>query len=205
LKPAEGSGEARLVVSSPNLVLANSWTPDGKYLSLDRLTSTTQSDISVVSLKDKPEELTFLQTKFDEYASAFSPDGRWLAYTSSESGRLEVYVKPFPGPGGQWQVSTGGGIYPQWSHDGRELFYVSDDKLMSVRVESGSGFNVGTPQVLFSGFFDPNVGDQAYGVTPDGQRFLVLHPLRAASGNAQINVVLNWFEEVRRGVSGNKN
>ena len=203
-KPADGSGEARLLLPSSNLILANSWSPDGKYLAIDRLTPTTQSDITVVSTGNDPKEIPFVTTRFDEYEAAFSPDGHWIAYISSESGRYEVYVKPFPGPGGKWQVSTDGGTNPLWSQDGREIFYVSGDRMLAVKVESRSGFKAGTPEVLFSGFFNPNVGDQAYGVAPDGQRFLVIQPLRAASANPQINVVLNWFEEVRRHVPSDR-
>jgi Tol biopolymer transport system component len=205
VKPADGSGEARLLLASTQLMLPTSWSPDGKFLAVDHVTSTSQSDVWVLSVDGNPTEVPFVQTKFDEWEAAFSPDGRWVAYVSDESGRYEIYVKPFPEPGGKWQVSTSGGTEPLWSGDGRELFYNNGDKMMAVKVDTDSGFKPGTPQVLFSGFYNPHVGDQAYGVAPGGQRFLVIHPLRATSGNPQINVVVDWFAELRRLAPSGKN
>jgi hypothetical protein len=124
----------------------------------------------------------------------FSPDGKWLAYSSSESGRFEVYVTPFPGPGGKWLVSTGGGWFPQWRRDGREIFYVSplDDKIMAAEVKAnGSSFEVGAVHALFEirpyfGLYTANLFD----VTPDGQRFIVAYD--AQQSNAALTLVTNW-------------
>jgi serine/threonine-protein kinase len=144
----------------------------------------------------------FLRTPFTESAPRFSPDGHWLTYVSDESGRFETYVQPYPGPGGRWQISTEGGNEPVWNPNGRELFYRSGDKMMAVDVATQPTFAAGKPRVLFEGqyartlFTIPN-----YDVTLDGQRFLMLKPSDSAeAAPTQINVVLNWFEELKRRV-----
>jgi hypothetical protein len=127
-----------------------------------------------------------------------SPDGRWLAYTSDESGRPEVFVQPFPGPGAKSQISTGGGIEPVWSPNGRELFYLSGDRMMAVDISMSPGFKAGAPRALFEGRYlrSPN-GVAAYDVAADG-RFLMVQPLHPDPPTNQIQIVLNWFEELRR-------
>ncbi len=92
-----------------------------------------------------------MQSTFSQSNAQFSPDGHWVAYTSNESGRLEVYVQPFPGPGGKWMISTEGGTYPLWARNGREIFFRSDDKMMSASVETQPSFKAGTPRMLFQG------------------------------------------------------
>jgi serine/threonine-protein kinase len=142
-----------------------------------------------------------LETRANELNAAISPDGRWLAYQSDESGIAEVYVRPFPDVnGGRWQVSLSGGRTPQWRRDGRELFYVApDNALMAASVESGPVFASGTPQRLFRGNFFLGGADsigRTYDVSPDGKRFLLIKPDPAAS--ATIAVVQQWFEELKR-------
>jgi Tol biopolymer transport system component len=148
----------------------------------------------------------FLRTQFDEAAPRFSPDGRWLAYVSDESGRYEIYVQPYPGPGGKWQISTEGGTEPVWNPNGRELFYRSSDKMMAVDIATQSGFAAGTPRILFEGRYEPAPFPVAnYDVSRDGQRFLVLKlSEEAQSAPTQINVVLNWFEELKQKVPTGK-
>jgi hypothetical protein len=140
----------------------------------------------------------FLQTPFNENQGQFSPDGRWVAYTSNESGNNEVYVVPFPGPGGKWQVSTGGGIYAKWSRDGAELFYLaSDNRLMTAAINGrGSNFEVGAVKPLFEIRALLGLG-HPYNVTADGQRFLI-NTLPAQAGAAPITVVLNWTATLQR-------
>jgi eukaryotic-like serine/threonine-protein kinase len=141
----------------------------------------------------------FLQTPFNETVPAFSPDGHWLAYASDESGRYEIYVRPYPGPGGKWQISTEGGEQPVWNPSGRELFYRSGDKMMRVEIGTEPGFAVGKPRILFEGQYATAATFPDYDVSPDGQRFLMLKPAeQAEAGPTQINVVLNWFEELKR-------
>jgi hypothetical protein len=156
----------------------------------------------VLPLGDRKAQ-PFLRTPFTEGAANFSPDGRWLAYISDESGRPETYVQPYPGPGGKWQISTTGGTEPVWSRNGRELFYRSGNKMMAVETTMQSGFSAGKPRVLFEGQYLTSVFPQpgvAYDVSADGQRFLMVKETERAQSTAQINVVLNWLEELKRRV-----
>lgn len=141
-----------------------------------------------------------LGTPFNESQGQLAPDGRWLAYTSMESGVPEVYVRAFPGPGGKWQISNGGGGGPQWRGDGRELFFRANrgTTLMAVTIDAGAAFQAGTPARLFE--VSMTGGDPVrnrYVAAADGQRFLVNVPQDAA-GLDVFNVVLNWTAEVTR-------
>ena len=129
----------------------------------------------------------------------FSPDGQWLTYLSDETGRVEVYVRSFPGPGGKWQISTQGGARPFWAKNGRELFYREGNKMMAVPVTTQPTFRAGAPTLLFEG--ESRV---SYDVTPDGQRFLTIQKGEQEAAT-QINVVLNWFEELKRLVPTDQN
>ena len=143
----------------------------------------------------------FLETPFGEGAPTFSPDGRWVAYVSNESGRNEIHVRPFPGPGERLTVSVEGGNEPVWSRDGRELFYRSGDAMMAVDVSTGPALNTGKPRRLFEKPYErtlalwPN-----YDVSADGRRFLMVKTIGQEAAPAQINVVLNWTEELTRRV-----
>jgi dipeptidyl aminopeptidase/acylaminoacyl peptidase len=131
----------------------------------------------------------------------FSPDGHWIAYQSGESGHAEIYVRPFQSAGGKIQISTAGGDEPMWSRDGRELFYVNGDKMMAVEIHTQPTFTAGTPQLLFTGRYQssPN-GVAAYDVSPDGKRFLKIQPTSSEQATSQINVVINWQEELKKRV-----
>jgi len=146
-----------------------------------------------------------LQEKYNQFYPRISPDGRWMAYTSNESGKDEVYVRPFPDVNKRkWQVSTGGGNYPLWSPDGRELFYHIDNAAMAVPVETISDFKPGKPKVLFRGsYFRPaQYGDIIFwDIDPNGKRFLILKEV-AAQAPRKINIVVNWFEELKQRVPG---
>ncbi len=195
-KPADGSsGEERLTTSefdqSPE-----SWSPDGKVLAFTETHPTTGQDIWVLSLEGERKPQPWLQTRFNERSARFSPDGRWLAYQSGESGRQEVYVQPFPGPGGKRQVSTLGGFEPRWARNGRELFYRNSNNMMVVDVTTTPAFTTSNPRLLFEGRFIP--GAKTYDVAPGGQRFLVVRPSEQEITATQIHVVLNWFEELKR-------
>jgi hypothetical protein len=142
----------------------------------------------------------FLSTAFAEQNGVFSPDGKWVAYQSNESGRDEVYVRPFPGPGGQWQVSTGGGSVPRWRADGKELYYLAPDfKLMAAAVAvQGASFAPGTPEALFqTRAATTGIGDsrQPYDVARDG-RFLIDTELESAS-TEPIHLLQNWRPPAR--------
>ena len=196
-KPADGSASEELLSEQEYHSHLGSWSPNG-VLACQELHPTTGWDIWVLPLEGDSKPQPFLQTAFNEDWAKFSPDGQWLAYMSNESGRNEVYVQPYPGPGGKWQISTEGGTEPVWSPKGNELFYRNGDQMMVVAINTQAAFSAGTPQVLFAGPYTSGQGfRQNYDVTPDGQRFVMV---RAAQGSeqAQINVVLNWFEELKR-------
>ncbi len=155
------------------------------------------------------EPKPFLNSAFNEEEPAFSPDGRWLAYDSNESGSFEMYVRPFPGPGGKWQVSTGGGRYPKWSRNGKELFYrTTDNKIMAVTyTASGDSFHADKPQLWSPGqFTDLGAGFYSFDVHPDGKRFAVLKSpdTEQAAAVNKVNFIFNFFDELRRKVPPGK-
>ncbi len=215
-KLADGSGGLEQLTTSQYLHTPVSWSPDGQQLAFFEVNPATQRDIWVLQMNGPSQgsgqassassgrvrkAQPFLQTQFDEAVPQFSPDGRWLAYISNETGRHEVYVQSYPGPGGKWQISTEGGTEPAWNRNGRELFYRSGDRMMAVDVTTQPSFSVGKPRVLFEGKYAPApypVTD--YDVSPDGQRFLMVKPSEQEAATTQINVVLNWFEELKRRV-----
>jgi eukaryotic-like serine/threonine-protein kinase len=180
-----------------------SWSPDGHVLAFVHLDPVNRQDIWTVSLDEKSPPRAFLRTRFAEGAPAFSPDGRWLAYVSDESGRSEIYVRPFPDPGPKFPISTGGGSEPVWPRHGHELFYRNGDSMMAVDVTTGLTFTAGRPRRLFDGRYArstslwPN-----YDVTGDGQRFLMVKGVEEFTSPTQINIVLNWLEELKKRVPG---
>jgi serine/threonine-protein kinase len=175
----------------------DSVSPDGQVLAFEDSGSATGSDIWVMPLHGERNPQPFVQTTFSEGGAKFSPDGRSIAYMSDESGRSEVYVAPYPGPGGRSQVSTDGGVEPVWARSGRELFFRTGDKMMVADVTIQPTFTASQPRVLFEGHFDFLPWNANYDVAPDGQRFLMVQPAEA-TGRSQINIVLNWFEELKR-------
>ena len=198
---ADGSGGLERLTTSEYVHVPHSWSPDGQLLAFIEYTPTTGYDIWLLRMGDHKAQ-PFLRTPFNESVPRFSPDGRWLAYISDESGRYEIYVQPYPGPGGKWQISTEGGTEPAWNPNGRELFYRSGDKMMAVDITTQPGFAAGKPRMLFEGRYRPTpVTSPNYDVSSDGQRFLMLKPSeQAQAAPTQINVVLNWFEELKRRV-----
>jgi serine/threonine-protein kinase len=224
---SDGSGGAERLTTSDSTHAPSSFSPDSQLLAFIETTPETSRDIWVLRLADPSagsgqarKAQPFLRTPYEETAPKFSPDGQWLAYSSDESGRREVYVQPYPGPGGKWQISTDGGQEPVWNPNGREMFYRSGSKMMAVDVNpsrdpsaslragrEGAGavptaFSAGKPRMLFDGPYLPTIASfQYYDVSPDGQRFLMLKPVESqVSAPTQINVVLNWFEELKRRV-----
>ena len=150
-----------------------------------------------------PKPWSFLDSTFNERAGAFSPDGHWVAYQSDESGRYEIYVRPFPGPGGQWQVSTAGGKDPRWRPDGKELYYIApDSRLMAAPIAaSGTALQPGLPTALFQARIAGGVASdislrQQYDVAPDG-RFLINVNVDEAT-TAPITVITNWNPEAKK-------
>jgi Tol biopolymer transport system component/predicted Ser/Thr protein kinase len=203
---ADGSGGLERLTTGEynNNHVPMSWSPDGQLLTFIEVNPTTGLDIWVLRMGDRKAQ-PFLRTPFNEAAPRFSPDGRWLAYISDESGGDEIYVQPYPGPGGKWQISTDGGTEPLWNPNGRELFYRSGDKMMAVNIATQPSLGAGKPRVLFEGQYQPSPATiPNYDVSADGQRFLMLKPVEQAQSPDQINVVLNWFEELKRRVPTGK-
>ncbi len=198
---ADGSGGLERLTTSAYPNFPSSWSPDGQLLAFIKVNPTTGSDLWVLRMSDRKAQ-PFLRTPFNEAVPRFSPDGRWLAYISDESGRYEIYVQPYPGPGGKWQISTEGGTEPVWNPNGRELFYRSGDKMMAVDIATQPSFTFGKPRMLFEGQYQlSRVPAVNYDVSPDGQRFLMIKASeQAQAAVTQINVVLNWFEELKRRV-----
>ena len=201
-KPASGGADEQLLLATPHDKVPVAWSPDGRFVLYSTQDPSNQSDLWVVPLTGERKPFPVVQTSFDEVQGQFSPDGRWLAYASNQSGRYEIYVRGFPESGGQWQVSTGGGIYPRWRPDGRELFYVAPDgRLMAAPIRMASdqrALDPGAPVPLFSTRLasGANVAQAGfasraqYAVAPDA-RFL----LNVAADDAvppPITVVLNW-------------
>jgi len=197
---ADGSGGLERLTTGEYNQIPMSFSPDGQLLAFVEFNPTTAFDIWVLRMGDRKAQ-PFLRTQFVESAPRFSPDGRWLTYDSNESGRSEIYVRPYPGPGEKSQISTEGGKEPVWNPNGRELFYRSGDKMMAVDVATQPTFAAGKSRMLFEGHYLPTPNYfQNYDVSSDGQRFLMLKPVeQAQAAPAQtINVVLNWFEELKQ-------
>jgi serine/threonine-protein kinase len=180
----------------------SSFSPDGQLLAYMEQNPDTGRDVWVLNLADRTAK-PFLQKSYEETAPKFSPDGKWLAYCSHESGRREIYVQPYPGPGGKLQISTDGGQEPVWNPKGGELFYRSGNTVMVVDIETESGFSAGNPRTLFEGpYLLTSASFPFYDVSPDGEHFLMLKPVESeTSAPTQIHVVLNWFEELKQKAS----
>jgi serine/threonine-protein kinase len=207
---ADGAGDAQRLTESKSPQYARSWRFDGKVLAFRQLNPDTGNDVMILPIEGneksgwKPgEPKPFVNSAFSELEPAFSPDGRWLAYQSNESGSYEVYVRPFPGPGGKWQVSTSGGLFSKWSPNGKELFYRTvDSKIMVVTyTASGDSFRADKPQLWSPGqFTDRGLGIYTFDLHPDGKRFAVLKT-PGAEQTAEVNKVsfiFNFFDELRR-------
>ncbi len=194
VKSAEGSGEAEPLLATPSNEYGYEWSSDGKYL-----VGSGVGKLWYLQAKEGAsgyETVMFLDTPFDALSPDLSPDGKFLAYESDESGQYEVYVQPFPQGGGKWQVSTNGGQQPRWRGDGRELFYVEGDALMAVSMTTKPAFLVGSARRLFDGQ-DAFVGrGHRYDVSADGQRFVMVETLEDPPPPL-IRVVQNWYEEFR--------
>ncbi|HVH28778.1 MAG TPA: protein kinase [Vicinamibacterales bacterium] len=209
-RPSDGSGTTERLAPSEGYQAPGVWTPDGRTLLFIQENPTTPLDIWTLSLDGDRRPQPFLQTSYDEEYVDLSPDGRWLAYVSNQSGRGEVYVQPYPGPGARQQISLDGGTAPAWSRDGRELFYTTTSSvggqatlttMMVVPVQLQPTFTAGTPRRLFQGRYGATANIRAYDVTSDGRRFLMVQQKeRPAMRLADMIIVQNWVEELRQKV-----
>jgi serine/threonine protein kinase/Tol biopolymer transport system component len=213
--PADGSAPPLTIADLERRALfPTSLSPDGTALigTATRVASPAgNADIFLLRLADgtmadapaTDDDLEFpIETSFNENHATFSPDGHWLAYASNESGTEQVYVVPYPGPGGKFQVSTGGGRQPRWNPDGGELFYLEGSRMMVVRVETDAGFRAENPEVLFENRdliarSSANPLGFQYAVAPDGESFLMLQTARTGQ-TRELRIVQNWFEELER-------
>jgi Tol biopolymer transport system component len=196
--PADGSGPPEPLLEAGPARFPTSFSPRDRVLAYTEEQGRGIADVWLLPLDDRAHPRPFLSAPFQESAATFSPDGAWIAYVSNESGRNEVYVQPYPGPGAKRQISTEGGTSPVWAASGRELFYRNGDAMMSVGVTTRPRFSAGSPQVLFRGSYEePARTDWSrnYDVAPDGQRFAMIRGEETAP--AQIYVVLSWLEEQR--------
>jgi len=191
---ADGSGLQDTLYVAQALVRPTSWSRDGRVLVYHEVSEATGRDLWALE-GGVPREI--LATPFEERNAVLSPNGRWLAYESNRSGGGEIYVRPYPGPGPEITVSTGGGG-PTWARDGSELYYRSPDQFMAVAVEYGTELEVGVPVALFDDPYLRSAPNAAsYDVAPDG-RFLMLRDTeRLASQEARLILVENFFEELR--------
>ena len=204
---SDGSGKPQPLTESKNTQVPWSFTPDGKWLAFMELSSGTSWDLWTLPLESdsaglragKPE--VFLQTPAGELYPTFSPDGRWMAYNSNESGTNQVYVRAFPDKGGKWQISNSGGAYPMWSRDGHELFFETlDNHIMAAAYTAkGDSFIADKPRV----WFEKQIGGRlmSFALAPDGKRIAALMPVETAEAQkAQNHVIflMNFFDEVRR-------
>jgi len=205
---ADGSGTAERLTTCDCQSYAAAWSPDGRTILA--VENRNAFDIVRIDIDEPHRSIPLLYGKSNEYYPDISPDGRWIAYASDESGQNEVYVQPFPGLGSRHQVSTEGGTSPAWSHDGRELFYLrtgtlggqaSSTKMMVVSTTLGPPFVAGPPRQLFEGRYGATAVIRPYDVTRDGQRFLMVKQRdRALIVASQMILVQNWFEELKQRV-----
>lgn len=207
--PSDRSRPEEMMVNAPAWQSAVSFSPDGKYLSFDQVTfnSGREDSVWILPLTGDRQPQPFLRSRFPIGAGKFSPDGKWIVYCSMESGKAEIYVQPWPGPGPKIQISSEGGMDPVWSRDGKEIFYRNAAKMMVVPVSAHTSFRAGRPQMLWEGEYTLGLSSScglrgvtftSYDVSPDGQRFLMSKDNEQNAYATKIIVVVNWIEELKR-------
>ena len=203
-KAADGTGEVERLMESPNSPDPFSWAADGRLVFNELTSGGGGRNIGVLTVEGEPNRDVLLDSEFGEQRPAVSPDGRWLAYESNESGQYEIYVRPFPNvDDGKWPISTDGGREPQWSPDRRELFYLAPGNLMVAQIETEPTFSRSTPESALStgGYVLPGNTARRYDISPDG-RFLMLKLPTAETTDGErspeLIFVQNWFEELQR-------
>jgi serine/threonine protein kinase len=193
---ADSSGHPEAIAGSLSGDLPCSVSRDGDTLAFMRQNAQTSRDIYVLSLSGQPRPRPVVSTFAFEGGAQFSPDGHWMAYASDESGQMQVYVRPFPGPDRRWPVSTQGGTQPLWNRNGKEIFYRIGNKMMVVDVSGSVDLTLSQPRQLFDQrYVFQNISLANYDVSPDGQRFVMV---KDEAGSGRLNVVLNWTEELKR-------
>ena len=198
---ADGTGEEERLTTTPRNQTPFDVSPDGRTLIFSQIKEDGRTALWTMSLVGDRTPRVYLQTAFDVTSGRFSPDGRWVAYQSNETGPSEVYVRPFPGPGGKWQVSTGGGVSPVWSPTGKELYFLRTGLMMAVDVQSGTTFGLGVPRQLFAYMAPrgPFIFSE-HSMAPDGRRFLLLMSADPETA-PEVLVAVNWIDELKRRTS----
>jgi Tol biopolymer transport system component len=206
--PADRSVPPERLTSIGIMQSPASWSPDGKVLAYTQTSPDMGADVYVLPLDDPQRKpVPFARSKFAEGSPKFSPDGHWIAYTSNESGRNEIYVQSYPGPGPKIQVSTEGGSDAVWKPGGDELYYRNRTRMMAVSVKTKPSFVAAAPRSLWEGVYaegtssacgPPGPTSSNYDVSPNGERFLMIKDSETDSVATQVNVILNWSEELKR-------
>lgn len=197
-KPVTGPGNEEELLTVDSQAYPRSVSRDGRYLSFDIGTSAASTGMYLLPLQGERKAQLFSRDQF-ALDGMFSPDGKWIAYESAESGKSQVYVSPFLSGSAQWQISTDGGTHPVWSRDGRELFYrngIASDRLVGVTVSSNPDFSASSPRPLFQ--FRCQQAGIDYQLLPDGQHFVCIKPPQADVAATEVNVILNWSSEMEK-------
>jgi Tol biopolymer transport system component len=199
MRASDGTGSERMLMTADDDAYPDSWSPDGRYLLFEADKPVTSWDLGLLSLTGAEKARPFVQAPTRQEYGKFSPDGRWVAYRSNESGRFDIYVTTFPGPGGRWQVSTAGGEFPLWRRDGKELFYIApDNTLMAAPVNgTGAAFEIGDVKPLFRLPTTAANRNYQYAVTADGRRFVVSSLVQEQSLEP-LSVIVNWPTAVKK-------
>jgi eukaryotic-like serine/threonine-protein kinase len=198
----DSGGTTQIIPNTTLHSLPTSVSRDGQTLAYIQQSPETNGDLYTLSLHGDPQPRAVVKTSGYDGGGQFSPDGRWLAYVSNESGQFDVYVRPYPGPDRRMQVSTEGGTHPRWNRNGKELFYRNGNKMMVVDVSASPDLRLSRPRVLFEQRYAFGSAQTVpnYDVSPDGERFVMV---KDDSASGRINVVLNWLEELKRLVPTN--
>lgn len=203
-KSTASAGEEEVLLSSAGRDYLCDWSHDGKFALFVRMGAGTREDVWALPLFGDRKPFPFAQTQFAEEQAQFSPDGKWVAYASDETGRAEVYIQSFPASSLKVRISNDGGTQPRWRGDGNEIYYLgADRKMMRVTVKPAAHFEAAAPVVLFETRIESELGPYmgfAYAVTADGKRFLILDPV--GDENSTVTVVLNWAAALGRRRAG---
>ena len=197
-KLASGAGQEEILLDTDRPVFPTSWSADGKFILFTRSEVKTRNDIWVLPLEGDRKPVAYFQSSGDDHDAVFSPDGRWVAYRSTESTSPEIYLQTFPASGSKTPVSIKGGLNPRWRADGKELFYMTPEgKMMAVEIKAGSTFEPGVPKLLFDVATARTLVTATYDVAADGQRFLFMSGRVEAEASSLV-VVLNWSSDLKK-------